>query len=89
LFGKLREGGKLKAKIISSGKIVNVIQFCNDWFYIDHTPNIISPDKLQLSEETIQAVIQARDNEQTGVMFSLYTLDVVKGTFKRKPKIRR
>jgi len=79
----------LKARIISSGKIVEVIQFCNDWFHIEHTPNIIAPDKLQLSTGAIQAVIQARDNEQTGVMFSLYDFDEVKGTFKRKPKIRR
>jgi hypothetical protein len=75
---------KLKARIISSGKIVEVIQFCNDWFTIKELPHVVSPDKLQLSTEAIQAVIRARDNFEVGNMFSLYDLDEGKGTFKRR-----
>ena len=57
--------GKLK------GQTVKVLQFCNDWFYVevDGHQKIVSPLSLRLDEQELRRIAQARDTGDVGSMF--------------------
>lgn len=68
------------------GKKTNIHQWCNDWFSTDL--GIISPTNLQLTPEEVAMIWDANIRGQCGIMFSLFTLDVYTGKFKRIRRMR-
>lgn len=63
------------------GEEVTIHQFCNDWFTTGDGA-VLSPLSLQLNEEEMVRVEQARIAGQTGTMFYEYEM-TEDGRFKR------
>ena len=74
------EKESIKALIIKgkgSGKIVEISQWCNDWFTVNHEdPNIMrqiySPSSLVFTVAGIDTIIQSAKKKQAGTLFWEY-----------------
>ena len=70
----------MKAILLTSnhaGKMVDIQQWCNDWFSIDGDfgSKIVSPSSLLFTGDTAKIII---DHKNNGMLFNWYRIIVVK-----------
>lgn len=65
------------------GEEVKLHQWCNNWFMLEDG-TIVSPTSIRLSAKEILKVVEYEKEKRNGIMFNLFTLDTIQGTFKKR-----
>lgn len=57
------------------GKVVRVMQWCNDWFHVEDIKGIYSPNSLGFSASDKDLITSHKNN---GMLFALYEWTITK-----------